>query len=366
MMQTTIYYDAQKMTDNYRRIQQLIPGWTVYYALKSNADDALLKILHRAGAAFEVASLEEFLKVQKLGVSADKIITSLPVKPPALIEAMDAYGCSYFVFDRLEEYDKIKKLAPQAKKILRIYVHDIDPVSIRYGVTMDEFIEMCARRPGLEADIDGITYHFSRNYRRALIEPAFARLRQFMEHFKDRQDFVVNLGGDYRLHLQTAPGGENEDLDANYRLLREQIASLRRDYSVQIWAEPGRSVVDNTGRITTPVELVTTRFGRDEVYINFNVGKLSDGFPFKVNLCKPDGRKYPLYDAVDGTLNGAETREVDIMDTVCTHKNLYTLPFVAGTIIEEGDLLEFEGMGAYTTCFSRNFHARNYIEAVIE
>ena len=64
-------------------------------------------------------------------------------------------GCRYFVYATLNEYKKLKVLAPDAVKIIQLNINAIKKDGIDYGLMQDDIIN--------KPDFDGITFHFSKH-----------------------------------------------------------------------------------------------------------------------------------------------------------------------------------------------------------
>src|SRR6056297_3596458 len=140
MIKTPEYiFDSKAIIDSYHHMCECLKSCDVYYALKANSEIEILKVLNSVDAKFEIASEGELKKLINLNVAADRIICSLPVKSTEIIKCVYNYGCRYFVFDCVEELEKIKSYAPDSVKILRIYTNDIVKNNIPFGMDINSF-----------------------------------------------------------------------------------------------------------------------------------------------------------------------------------------------------------------------------------
>jgi len=55
-----------------------VTGVTIHYAVKCNPDPRVLRRLHAAGSAFEIASAPELETLTSIGVAAEQVIFSVP------------------------------------------------------------------------------------------------------------------------------------------------------------------------------------------------------------------------------------------------------------------------------------------------
>src|SRR6266852_5160242 len=96
-----VVIDHNQIRKNYAEFKKHLPKVQAYYAVKANAEPAIVRTLYRAGASFDVASLPEFMLVyenirklppkEQQGFIWDKIIYANPIKPRETLQALDQY-----------------------------------------------------------------------------------------------------------------------------------------------------------------------------------------------------------------------------------------------------------------------------------
>src|SRR5256714_11670922 len=96
-----VVIDHDQIRRNYAEFKKHLPKVQAYYAVKANAEPAIVRTLYRAGASFDVASLPEFMLVyetikhlpanQQQDFIWDKIIYANPTKPRETLIALDKY-----------------------------------------------------------------------------------------------------------------------------------------------------------------------------------------------------------------------------------------------------------------------------------
>src|SRR6266513_5207669 len=126
-----VVIDHKMIRKNYAAFKRHLPKVQAYYAVKANAEPAIVRTLHQAGGSFDVASLPEFMlvydNIRHLGAKAqqdfiwDKIIYANPTKPKETLLALDKYK-PLVTYDNLTELEKIKRFAPHAGVVLRLAV----------------------------------------------------------------------------------------------------------------------------------------------------------------------------------------------------------------------------------------------------
>src|SRR6266404_1937008 len=118
-----VVIDRDIIRKNYALFKKHFPKVQAYYAVKANAEPAIVRTLFKAGASFDVASLPEFMlvyeNIKHLPRKAqqdfiwDKIIYANPTKPKETLQSLDKYK-PLVTYDNSGELKKIKEYAPHA------------------------------------------------------------------------------------------------------------------------------------------------------------------------------------------------------------------------------------------------------------
>src|SRR5258708_8089686 len=126
-----VVVDHKVLRENYSSFKKHLPKVQAYFAVKANAEPAIVRTLYKAGASFDVASLPEFMLVyenikhlppkEQQDFIWDKIIYANPTKPKETLRALDQYK-PLVTYDNSVELKKIKQYAPHAGVILRLRV----------------------------------------------------------------------------------------------------------------------------------------------------------------------------------------------------------------------------------------------------
>lgn len=83
-----ILLNLPTLIEKYNRIRSTFPEFVCYYAVKTNPHASVLTSLERTGACFEIGSPPELHALLDIGVTADRIISSNPVKSPNFIQKL--------------------------------------------------------------------------------------------------------------------------------------------------------------------------------------------------------------------------------------------------------------------------------------
>ncbi len=361
-MPARLIYDRATLRADVAALQARLPGIRLFYAAKACAEPLVLGELAAHGLGFEVASAEENKALLDIGVGAQDIICGLPMKGPDLIADMYAKGCRAFAFDCPEEHADLLCHAPSAVRLLRIAVQDLDSTSIGWGMSPDTLDAWVAESDGVLAQIDGVSFHLSRNYRPKLLERVLDRAGAVLDRLQGTTSPILNIGGGYR---NTLPPhlALKFDLERFYRTVTERLGCLRARHSIRVWAEPGRALVERAGSLQTRVLQVRAAAHEHVVALELNIGTKPGAHPSAISAVTVAGRE-PLY-SLDAHLRGdtGEMPTVMFVDATCEFAPFYRLPLCR--VPRVGELLEFQGLGAYTGCLSSRFHRRAFPNVTI-
>ncbi|MDX2163555.1 MAG: type III PLP-dependent enzyme [bacterium] len=339
-----------RFVDAYRAPQ--VQG-LIFYAMKANANQAVLDLLGRKGAGFEIASLPELDKALAAGAPGEQIICSNPVKTPAFLRRMQAEGVYAVVADSADELDKIAQVAPGMRVYVRLAVDNtgsVLPLAGKFGVDAELALALFDQARDLGLQPIGLSFHVGSqclnpanwvNAIRACGEvwqAAEARGHHF--HFLD-------IGGGFpagSYHTPSIPTIEGIACDVMAAL--EAYIPLRHDLMFVL--EPGRGMVGESGRLLATIEgkaIRRTATG-DQTWLYLDVGVFNglmetyEGFPPVVSALDAAGRPLRTY-----TLAGPSC---DSCDVIARNVELPELQI--------GDRLVFHDAGAYTNEYAAAFN----------
>ncbi len=125
--------DHEKIRENFRTFRKNLPHVQVYYAVKANSDQEIIKTLFNEGSSFDVASYNEFIQIYEQLKSFrkkdkdffiwDKIIFSNTIKDRQTLKKIKKYK-PLVTYDNIDELKKIKENCPTAGLVLRLKVPD--------------------------------------------------------------------------------------------------------------------------------------------------------------------------------------------------------------------------------------------------
>lgn len=318
-------------------------------AVKCNPDKEVLRLLAQLGTGFDCASKAEIDLVLSLGVSPSRIIYAHPCKTKSYLRHAQKVGVSQMTFDNTDELRKIKACYPGAELVLRILTDDsasLCSLSNKYGASLDTTGELLSLAKELDLNIIGISFH---------VGSGASDPNSFSKAVKDARlvfDQAADLGYDMRL-LDVGGGFVDETFEMFAGDLNEAVEEHFPPH-VRVIGEPGRYYTSNAFTLATNViarrEVRGAHHGEpgymlylnDGVYGNFSNIIFDHQHPVpQILSSKPGVEKLVEYSIWGPTCDG--------IDVISDH---YFLPGV----LDVGDWLFFENMGAYTRCSATKFN----------
>ncbi len=327
----------------------------VCFAVKSNSNLAVLNLLARLGAGFDIVSGGELERVLAAGGEAGKVVFSGVGKSRAEMARALEVGIRCFNVESLPELERLNEVAlahgKRAPVSLRVNP-DVDAKTHPYistGLKENKFgiaIEdaeaaylRAAALPGLE--VVGVDCH---------IGSQLTELRPFIDALERVLALVERLAAQgVRLHHLDLGGGlgiryRDETPPAPAELVGALMDRLGQT-GYEIIVEPGRSIVGNAGVLLTRVELLKHSPHKDFAVVDAAMN----------DLMRP-----ALYgswmDIQPVAAREGEPREYDVVGPVCETGDF--LGKGRRLVLAEGDLLAIMGAGAYGFTMSSNYNTR--------
>lgn len=333
MMDTPRYeFSKSEIEKNYKYISKRLPLCRLFYAMKANGNEEVLKIIKEIGMGIECASKYEFDRARSVGVDVENIIFGLPVKTVDTIQHTYKNGCRYYVCDCLNELHKLKKYAPDAKKILRIKISDLVVSSINYGMSLEEIEDNLSE---IRESIHGISFHISYNNNIQSIQDVSNRIDRLMEILEcENKGYIVNIGGGYKTDTD----------DEFYDTYNKILTNLKAKYKCVFYAEPGDIIVETAGFFYAKV--ISMKKGKNSTIIYMD-GGLPNGIGYETFLGEIENcsRSVDLKN---------ESRVYEFRD--CTNLNDTLIKVQSKSEIKIEDIIKFNHLGAYSIVFQNYFH----------
>jgi ornithine decarboxylase len=345
-------FSDQVFLDTVRRYEVSLPEVEIFYAMKANANEYVLRCINEAGHGFEVASIYELAVLQALEVSAEKIIYGASVKPAAHIEQFAAYGVNCFAFDSKEELEKLAQHAPGARVYVRVLVDDSDSVftmSSKFGTDTSSAVELLLMAAQLGLHAYGISFNVGSQARNHLawangIELVSRVIKELDERGLRIQ--MLNLGGGYPQSY--LPGDGFADIEKIAETIQEAKALL--PYNLQLVVEPGRGLVASSMVLVVSVIAKIKRPSGHWLFVDAGTyNALLEAMAYQGLT------RYQVTPLVDESPNEAYEHFV-LTGPTCDSIDTIDTDVVLPAKIKVGDRLVIHDTGAYSLVLASSFN----------
>ena len=351
-------YSRAAITDRFKAYQDALTGrpHLICYAVKANSNLAVLNVLARLGAGFDIVSGGELQRVLRAGGDASKVIFSGVGKTEAEMEMALKANIACFNVESEAELQRLDRVAGQLG--LRA------PVSLRVNPDVDAGTHPYIST-GLKENKFGIDSEIAFEvYRSAAALPHLAvtgidchigsqltELTPYLDAM-DRLLALVDRLADAGIRLRHFDMGgglgvryANESPPHPAALIDAVLKRLgQRDLTLLL--EPGRSIVANAGVLLTRVEYLKHTPEKHFVVVDAAMN----------DLLRP-----ALYEAWQEIRpvqrSGAQTLRCDVVGPVCESADF--LGKDRDLAAAQGDLLAVMSAGAYGFVMSSNYNSRN-------
>lgn len=332
----------------------------ICYAVKANSNLAVLGLLAKLGAGFDIVSIGELERVLKAGGDPAKVVFSGVAKQAHEMTRALEVGIKCFNVESRPELERLNRVAGELGKIAPVSLRvnpDVDAGTHPYistglkdnkfGIPVDEALavyELAASLPHLQ--VKGLDCHIgSQLTETAPFLDALDRLLMLMERLRERGieiehlDLGGGLGVPYRDEKPPQP------FDYASQLLA-RLSRWEGGEQLTLLFEPGRSIAANAGVMLTRVEFLkpgeTKNFAIVDAAMN--------------DLIRP--ALYQAWQAIVpvDTREGRESALYDVVGPVCETGDF--LGKERELAIAEGDLLAVRSAGAYGFVMASNYNSR--------
>jgi len=351
-------YSRAAIEEAFRAFDEGLQGvdHLVCYAVKANSNLAILDLLRRMGAGFDIVSGGELARVLAAGASPDRVIFSGVGKSQEEIAyALDA-GIRCFNVESEPELERIEAIAARMGKRAPVSLRinpDVDArthpyistgmAGNKFGIPHGRALEAYRHAARLaHLRVTGIDCHIgSQILDTDPLDQALERVLDLVAALAAEGIALehVDLGGGFGIRYRDE---QPPDVRAYCRKLAGRLAG--RGY--QVLLEPGRAIVGNAGVLLTRVEYLKTDKAKRFVVVDASMSE----------LIRP-----ALYEAwhdivpVREDASGARS-SYDVVGPVCESSDV--LGTARELALAPGDLLAILSAGAYGMAMASNYNSR--------
>lgn len=336
----------------------------VAFAVKANANIAVLATLARKGAGADTVSQGEIERALKAGVPASKIIFSGVGKTEAELAFAVKAGVHQINVESQAELRTLSRIAAQLDKTQAIAIRVNPDVGAgghekistgkgdaKFGVSPEQALALyaCASADAY-LDAQGLAVHIGSQIRDlAPLEAAFRVMRDLAERLRSDGISIerLDLGGGLGVPYFNEPDPPSPTAYA------EMVNRVFDGLDIGLSFEPGRMIAANAGVLLSRVVRVQERPGRPIAVLDAAMN----------DLIRP-----AIYDAYHEIKPLRATNKAsaahDVVGPICETGDTFTRNRMLPPLVE-GDLVAFMTAGAYGAVMASTYNARALVPEVL-
>jgi len=340
-----------------------LPSVHLAFAVKSNPNLAVLKVLKEQGFGADVVSEGEMRRALAAGIPAADIVFSGVGKTRRELAAALEARIGQFNLESEEEGEELAALAAErgvtAPCALRVNP-DVEAgthakistgkAENKFGVPYDRAAEMfdrLARLPGM--NLRGLAVHIGSQLQSLEpLEAAFTRMGALMEAIRAEGHHIthMDLGGGVGVPYRE---GEQFPSPADYGAM---VARICKDWNVTLMFEPGRVITGNSGVLVT--EVIRVKQGVTAPFV-------------VVDAAMNDLARPAMYDAWHDFAAVRPTNEsftASVVGPICESSDVFAKDRDVDAV-KAGDLAVFRTAGAYGATMANTYNSRPLVPEVL-
>lgn len=377
---TPLYvYSQATIVDHFTRLDAALSDvdHRICYATKANSNLAVLNLLAKRGAGFDIVSGGELFRIIKAGGDPSKCTFAGVGKTRSEIEYALEQGIGCFNAESEAEVRRLNEIAGELGKSAPVALRvnpNVDAKTHKYistgksdnkfGINYEAIMDVYARVAELpNITIRGIQTHIGSQL--TSVDPfveAVNRLIPLVEELKDKYDIsFFSIGGGIGIVYEDTLASHTADWWSNdsssedkatpitIEAYADALVPLLKPLGLNIFLEPGRLIAGNAGVLLT--EVLYEKKGTTKTFDIIDAG-MND-------LIRP-----ALYQGHHDIVpvkepSSDETATVDIVGPVCESGDFFAqdrdLPLLA-----EGDVIAVLSAGAYGFVMASNYNSRPF------
>ena len=360
---TPVYVYSRATLERHARVFRAaldeVPDKLIAFAVKSNPNLAVLKVLQNQGYGADVVSVGEMRRALAAGIAPDMIVFSGVGKTRReMIEALEA-GIGQFNIESEEEGLELAEIAESmgltADCALRINpdvdagTHDkisTGKADNKFGVPIDQAGQIFGKLAGQKGvKLRGVAVHIGSQLADiAPLERAFAKLGELVAGLRGAGHTIthVDLGGGLGVPYRN---GEVLPSPAEYGAM---VARVTKDWGVKLIFEPGRVIAGNAGVLLT--EVVRVKRGLNNPFVIVDAA-MND-------LARP--ALYGAYHHFEAVRPSGESMTANIVGPICETGDTFARDRECD-LVKSGDLAVFRTAGAYGATMASSYNSRGFV-----
>jgi len=267
-------YSQNKIEDTFKKLKRTLNA-EIFYAVKANSNQAIIKLMATLGAGADVVSVGELERAIVAGVNPKKIIFEGIGKTNKDISFAISKNIRLINVESIDELQRINSIAFEQNKIIDIGIrlnpnidgHTIDKISTgkktdKFGIDTEKLADIFqVLETTKNINLIGISCHVgSQLFNINIFSEIFKKMKKNAQLFIDKGHSIkhVDLGGGLGVTYQ-----QNEKV-LKLELVKSEMDKYFENVAYQLSFEPGRYLVANAGILVTSIITI-----KDNGGINF-------------------------------------------------------------------------------------------------
>jgi diaminopimelate decarboxylase len=338
-------------------------GYKTHYAVKSNSNPRILKIISSYGLGADCVSYNEIEAALNAGFDSKHIVFAGVGKTDKDIIAALKADIYCFNCESIPEMEVIDQLAGEQKKTAHIalrinpyieaHTHKYITTGIeesKFGINTWELDEVIRRLAGFKnIRLIGIHFHVgSQITRMSVFKSLCARINELQEWFSSHNITldIINVGGGLGIDYENPEN--NPDFPEYFSLLNEFI-ELRPEQELHI--EPGRSISGQCGSLISRVLFIKN--GSNTQFAIIDAGM--------TDLIRP--ALYQAHHKIENLTSKGSIYRYDVVGPVCESSDTFA-KFIELPETSRGDIIAIRSAGAYGEAMASRYNLRDLPKAV--
>lgn len=355
------YYDLNLLRSTLNALNESLPSdsFKVHYAMKANANPAILNEVLKAGLGVDSVSGGEIKAAVAAGFDPKKIVFAGVGKTDEEIKLALEVGIGNFNVESVPELEVIAEIAKSMDKKARVAIRvnpNIDAHTHHYITTglaenkfginlehLDSVLDLCMKLESVE--LVGLHFHIGSqitdNTPFAILSERINDLQTRLEE-KGVKLKSINVGGGLGIDYENPDANPIPDFKDYFNVFAKNLI-LREGQELHF--ELGRAIVAQCGSLITKVLYV--KKGTTKQFAIVDAGM--------TDLIRP--ALYQAYHKIDALNSHGEPEKYDVVGPICESSDVFQEDAILPEV-RRGDLLAIRSAGAYGEIMASQYNLR--------
>ena len=349
-------YSQEKIINQVNKTKDIL-GKNIFYSIKSNSNQAILKLMNSLDIGADVVSVGELKRALEAGFDPNKIIFEGVGKSEQDLLYAIHKNIRLINTESLEEIKLLDNLANEKNKIVNIGVRlnpDVDGETLskistgkktdKFGIefeNLDKIIKLVKSCKNL--NLIGISCHIGSQISKIeAYKNTFSQMKMAADKCIESGIDIkhVDLGGGFHVKY------EDSDPDFNIEMVKEELDNCFTQTNYELSFEPGRYLIAEAGVTVTSIVTIKNNGGINYLIVDAGMNTLIRPAMY--------GAHHEIL-AID--VKSEEIMDYAIAGPICESSDVF-LKNIKLAKQKIGNLLVIKNTGAYGKVMSSNYNSR--------